>query len=406
MSKPKHLPSVLIALISILISMLVADQVLALLGYPSEYTRRSVHPPNYLQHIKNIEFEYEFRTNSQGLRYREIPLEKPPNTYRVFVAGDSFVEGVGVQEDETLSGLLEKQFSSAAHEVNFINGGLSGKGPLEYGRALFDVGLRYQPDAVLICLYANDLENILPTTQPEDLYPHHPQRTGLKAVLHFLFPRTYTLLYSLKAQKAYEERAKTSDVVASVSKEARRRGIPQAEIEEWKERLPEHLVQAANTQQFNASILAYGLLAPDYWTNSLDIDTSEAELQWQAMASVLTEIVQRTGDLEIKIGVVFLPDRLQYDPDSNTPDNLWRTVGVQTREEWLVEDSEVQVRLRDWAERNDVPFLDLTPALREAELGNDVALTWQFDHHWTAEGNRVAAEAIAKWLREERLLEP
>jgi hypothetical protein len=46
-----------------------------------------------------------------------------------------------------------------------------------------------------------------------------------------------------------------------------------------------------------------------------------------------------------------------------------------------------------------LPFLDLTPALREREALGE-RLYWEYDDHMRAAGYRVAAEAIAAWWRE------
>ena len=118
------------------------------------------------------------------------------------------------------------------------------------------------------------------------------------------------------------------------------------------------------------------------------------------MESILTEIVTHSSQLGLKVGVIFLPDRLQYDPAFNTPDNLWEIVGIKTRREWLTKESELQIRLKDWSQKNQVPFFDLTPTFREATSKSNTPLTWQNDHHWTIAGNRVAAGAIANWLKE------
>src|SRR5438093_8178432 len=56
------------------------------------------HPPNFQQPRHSSEFTTDFRTNSQGLRYHELPLAKTSaDEIRVFVAGDSMTEGWGVE---------------------------------------------------------------------------------------------------------------------------------------------------------------------------------------------------------------------------------------------------------------------------------------------------------------------
>jgi len=54
-------------------------------------------------------------------------------------------------------------------------------------------------------------------------------------------------------------------------------------------------------------------------------------------------------------------------------------------------------RLAALLERQGVAYLDLTPAL--AARAGDERLYFEHDGHWTAAGHRVAAEAIAAWLK-------
>jgi hypothetical protein len=54
----------------------------------------------------------EFSTNSVGMRDREYSLEKPANTKRIVVIGDSFAMGSGVSDTENYPFLLEQMFSS------------------------------------------------------------------------------------------------------------------------------------------------------------------------------------------------------------------------------------------------------------------------------------------------------
>ena len=59
-----------------------------------------------------------------------------------------------------------------------------------------------------------------------------------------------------------------------------------------------------------------------------------------------------------------------------------------------------QARLRSFAARNGLPVLDTTPILRQQEP-QEVLM----DHdHFTALGHRLVGQAIADWIRRERLL--
>src|ERR1051325_7510984 len=125
---------------------------------------RVAHPPNFQQTRHSNEFTTDFRSNSQGLRSRELPLTKgSPNEFRLFVAGDSMTEGWGVEAEQTFPALLEGSLSTRERQVAVINGGLSGTGPLEYGRLFAVVGLKYHPDLALFVLHPNDL-----TGTPDD----------------------------------------------------------------------------------------------------------------------------------------------------------------------------------------------------------------------------------------------
>lgn len=53
-------------------------------------------------------------------------------------------------------------------------------------------------------------------------------------------------------------------------------------------------------------------------------------------------------------------------------------------------------RVRGWAGENRVDFIDLSPAFREASRGR--VLYFPRDIHWNAEGNRIAAETVARKL--------
>src|SRR5918996_1504785 len=144
-------------LIFLFVVSLGMDRILALFGFPEEKIR---HPSNYSIKIRNPEFIYELKTNSQGLRYRELPLQKPESQFRMLVLGDSFTEGFGVEMHEAYPAVLERLAHAEEFDAAFINAGASTFSVGDYRRLLFDLSLDYEQNGVLIGVYANDLVDI------------------------------------------------------------------------------------------------------------------------------------------------------------------------------------------------------------------------------------------------------
>jgi lysophospholipase L1-like esterase len=319
----------------------------------------------------------------------------------VFVSGDSFTEGPGVQDGERFTDLLEGMFHSSDTSVSFINGGLSGTGPLKYGKLFLEVGVKYNPDALLICVFVNDIANT-----PENLstkpFIAQTARPGLKEVAHALWPRLYSQLEFFYSQHEYRNQTKTSDFITTISKKARKRNIPQSQIKQWKESLPQELVNATNKGQFSGAILSKGLLYPEYWSDSIDISSKRAQNKWKSMTMILSEILNFAKKSEIETAVILIPSPFQYDPKLHSQTNPWIITGSEIRAEWLIEETEIQSRMRLWALSENVSFLDLTPAFREAAKSHR-NLNYELDGHWNPWGHQVAANAIGSWLTERQI---
>lgn len=386
---------------SIVIALFLGEFCLVLLDFPSEVPKRFSHPVNYEEVRKTIEFEYVFKTNSRGLRYREIPIAKSPYTYRVFVSGDSFTEGVGVIDSMRFTNRLEDHFQSSDRRVEFINGGLSGTGPKPYGRLFLKVGLEYKPDALLICLFVNDVANTSEKIHSNPFSVDY-SRSGVKRVAHILWPRVYTQLKLFKAQLEYNSQTKTTDFIKIVSERAQKQNIPQARINRWKETLPQKLVNAVNQGLFNGTILSKGLFYPEYWRDSIDISSKRAKNKWKSMTNILTELIDRAKKNGVETAVVLIPSPFQYDSKQHNKNNPWIITGTEIRKEWLSDKTKIQTKVKLWAESTRVPFLDLTPVFREA-IKSRKNLVWKLDGHWNPRGHQVAANAIASWIEREKI---
>lgn len=107
------------------------------------------------------DFRYRINVNSYGLRDREHDLEPAPGVHRVLILGDSFVFGVGLNNGERFSDLLDR---SLPDDVEVINAGVPGWGN-DQEMLFYESELRrLKPDLVVLTfLGQNDvINNALP----------------------------------------------------------------------------------------------------------------------------------------------------------------------------------------------------------------------------------------------------
>ena len=99
------------------------------------------------------------RINSLGFRDRkEYSLEKPPNTFRIIVLGDSVTFGHGTLDETTYPYLLEQQLRAWRPDVNWEvwNLGVPGYNTGQALAYLEEIGPRAKPDLVIVGFYPND----------------------------------------------------------------------------------------------------------------------------------------------------------------------------------------------------------------------------------------------------------
>jgi hypothetical protein len=399
----------------------LATLLIALVGFdrlagsvlPALPPKQVAHPPNFVEQRHNIEFTYEFRTNSMGLRYHELPLNKTSDhEFRTFVLGDSMTEGFGVEDPDRFTSILEKTLSTPDRPMYFLNGGLSGRGPLQYGRMLFTVGLRYHPDLAVFVIHANDPDDV-PADSHLDLYR---QRDGTFAVREpdLLWPPggrvsrlAYRLMPWIYGRLQYRAAHRDSSQLTSlnfekfIAERARRLNMPAADVEAWKARLDPKILQAAVDGQFNGAQLALGLFEPDHWVNCLDLSTDVGKARWSDMERILDETDTLCRETHLTCAFVYSPTTVQYDP---TGGSLQRRLGIHIRSEWLTEPSELERRLEKWSAAHSVAYMSLTDDFRRVARQRPGSLFFPLDGHWNREGNQVAASALSAWLRERRLV--
>ena len=138
--------------------------------YPPQCERPELYeayePYGYRLHpSQTMQYEYPLHkprrltvvSNQFGFRSTHDPLA-PTDGPRIVVLGDSFAFGEGVEQAERFTNLLESQQPAWRIE----NLGMTGFGLDNMLRAFEEVGRHAQPDAIVVCIYTDDLRRVNP----------------------------------------------------------------------------------------------------------------------------------------------------------------------------------------------------------------------------------------------------
>jgi lysophospholipase L1-like esterase len=105
--------------------------------------------------------DVDSRINSHGMRDKEYGVEKPPNTFRIAVIGDSIALGFGVREIFTFSNQLEEILNRSFRTTNgvqfeVLNFGVTGYGFEQSAEMLRSRAIVFDPDVVIYAYTLND----------------------------------------------------------------------------------------------------------------------------------------------------------------------------------------------------------------------------------------------------------
>lgn len=110
------------------------------------------------------EGESYLRVNHDGFRGPDYPHDKPPDTIRVAVIGDSYVEAMQVAEDKTFTAVIGRELAKSpvlrGRKIETMNFGVDGYGTLQELITLQRKALAYHPDIVVLAIFlGNDVRN-------------------------------------------------------------------------------------------------------------------------------------------------------------------------------------------------------------------------------------------------------
>jgi len=327
---------------------------------------------------------YYYRThNRKGLRsLREIPYDKQAGSKRILLIGDSFMWGYGVDDKDVISEVMQKRFGA---RVEIVNGAVSGYGTDQVLLWLTREGLRYHPDLVIFGYYpGNDIEEIATSNNHGYLKPV------------FLLEGGMLVLQNVPVPDTAETRRK-------------RFGSPDSFFGSVKKYLRHHLhsyqfiVGRLNSiPAMRKAILAAGI-GEDYSWMYKDVPVfilADQEKIMDLSDALLAEIQRVSKEAGADFLLLFIPKKEQQLEKNGSN-------AMQQDAKNYAWNNGADDYLTGFTRKKGIHLLDLLPLMRSAqEHGAILNHSGMDDHHWTPEGQRFAADAIAEQLERTGLLRP
>lgn len=291
--------------------------------------------------------DVEIITNSLGYRNPELGEKR---ARRVLFLGDSITVQDYLPEQQTMVRLVGELSESTTEPLETINAGVGAIGTANELAILLETGLSTDPDVIVLNWYLNDVQS---SSGIELVEPN-----GLLAYSRL----AEMLLQSIAGLEPNRVRHDLST-------------IPQETSEAW-------AAQAASKFPPGPGHYIHDPGAFNQRIQELFFDwgTAWADGAWELMAPVIEEMKRQADARGALFLIVAFPVREQVDAD-------------------FVHDYPQQ-KLREVAERLDVPMLDLLPILRDVARVEREPIFWDWCHP-SPFGSAVIAEAILEFVQGE-----
>jgi hypothetical protein len=361
------------------------------------------------------EYDVDVVINSQGLRDVErASYDKPPDTFRILLLGDSYVEGLRVPLEQTFGKVLEAELNAGApaglrYEV--VNAGVSGWGTDQQLLWLRSEGAKYQPDLILLAFFpGNDFQNVSEALEVANMgrvqKPFFQRSEGGLALRYHPFdpeaaPQPRPPAATAEPPSGAAERL--ASLRAWLAGHSAFYRFASVTLDEAAPGLALRLAGWGLIDAPNAT--ADARMGPEYVPVAYGIYRQPLETEWTEAVALAGDLVaalqEDANQLGSGLAMVILPA-----PEQVNPERWQRIVQHRTPMQAGQWDLEQPSRAaKQVAGEAGVPFLDLLLIFREAASSSD-PLHLRVDGHWTPAGERLAGEATADFLRAGGLLTP
>ena len=334
---------------------------------PDEYRHHRMVPNSYSS-FRQRDFKYIQRVNNVGMRGHDVLVQKPPDTYRILMLGDSFTMGKGVEDQETFSVLVERSLRKklaacgSKNSIEVLNGGVDSYAPILSYIALTRDFAALGPDMVVLNLDLSDLVQ-------EAAYRQVARRSDSGEIIGVPQVRSEPTLTARVREWTNHHLFITRTVLYLMTERTSDRELSIRDV----------------VEQANFAIAAH----------SLEGDTEPRDQQWHDIFDSIGRIKSFADSRGIKFLLTIYPWGHQVN------DTEW----VPGRRAFMPEGARPSEKSRDTvrkhSERMGIELVDLFPVFR-AYRGSQ-PLYFDFDMHWTTTGHQVAAAGLEAYLARHEL---
>jgi hypothetical protein len=412
--KPPLRVRVAVVALSVLVGLLIFEVFLRAVGFtypifyqPDEVCGYALRPR--MQGWYRKEGAAFVRINSEGLRDREHSKQKPPNTFRIAVLGDSYAEAFQVEQDAAFWSVLERRLNDCSvlegRKVEVINFGVSGYGTAQELLTLRTKVWDYSPDLVLLALTTNN--DVLDNSRALKLTDEIPYFVldGDKLTPDNSFRETSS--FRLRNSALNRAGRWLRDQLRFVQAIHEAQAAIKSRLAAWRERRA-----AAQSKQNDDAQTTNANGGSPSEANAQQQDTPTDELgaanmiyrepsddvwraAWRVTEKLLAAMNSEVKEHGARFLVVTLSNGIQVYPDSSARQSFAARLGV--RDLFYAER-----RFNSLGEREGFTVVNLAPDLQSYADRNKVFLhgfgPQTGNGHWNETGHRVAGELLTQKL--------
>jgi len=308
------------------------------------------------------------RINNYGYRDREWRTQKPENTVRIALLGDSSVEAYDVELDSTFYRIAERRINAMrGRKVEFMDFARSGFTQSEELLVLKNEVLRFSPDmALLFFLPGNDIADVSKETTADWMRPFFSVAADGQLILDTGFAQT----------RGYRARA----LVSRVKRHSALISF-----------LTERFNAYQRVRQAPAAAPSRGrtIMTGAEWAPYLTLCTAHPNPAYARSYALTKTLIEAMSDCCRQNGVRFVV--VSLDIPAYLPENEKAFASIDSTFNPNFFDDD----MRAFAESLDIDYLGLERAFRQAYEEKGVPLHWA---HWNYAGHRLVADMLVHHL--------